>query len=677
MIAASRVSQTLPHGMGDWLAKAPRLVYSGLLMPQRVFISYRRGGPEEYLLDSLWLRLKMDLPPGEVFLDVYGIPVGDNWQDRLRDELASCEVLLALIGPKWIADIGRLGQPSDWVREEIGTAIEQAVPIIPVLCCGAGMPNEESLPQRIRPLTHSNAHTLPNSPGPAYTDSVRRLSKEICGAARSNRGRGPGPMATSSAVTSRPDPGTSPAEVRSWPPAVADALMDELEELLDELKRRATGYVAPEQGFRHLDEFASWVEGALVRTNAPCTFGPRPDWTGQNILAAFQQLRSRVLGLGAELINTDFIDALHELQTGHQDLALAQKLFAALDAPGETEETRATLLASVKSHAFGALDARLREKLDSVPPAHQLARVLRALGRKANNCTHHHLIELADAVCAELSGHPVARRIEAWRNTAAAELRYRRCAERLNVLRVALERTRGGLRIRELRALHPPVDTPGPCSDELTKSGRFEAVQFHSKLAPLLRSFKQPVGRRSWTWMKFVLQLELPADLAYSCLESSQDDAGRKLDESFQCVVVKPAGERYPEPLQGDICDPREPGNSALWESGATVQDMEDRIQQRKVDCLFAGQPVVQAAPPERGPKVCPALSLFARQCYPCSIHHLGKAGMARFLDRLFSPPASMPVERLLARIRELRLQGEPVVVLWDDGAYESNLQSV
>ena len=90
-----------------------------------------------------------------------GIPRGANFERALMNALEGCDVLLALIGPKWInckgSDGGRrLDVPDDWVRHEIVTALGRQILTVPVLFGGTPLPKEVELPEDLRPLCKNN-----------------------------------------------------------------------------------------------------------------------------------------------------------------------------------------------------------------------------------------------------------------------------------------------------------------------------------------------------------------------------------------------------------------------------------------------------------------------------------------------------------------------------------------
>jgi hypothetical protein len=125
-----------------------------------VIVSYRRS-------DSRWIagrivdRLERDLGKGDVFVDIDAIPFGMDFRDHLHGVLGRCDVLLAVIGPNWLAtdEAGRprIFEPTDWVRIEIETALAKGTPVIPVLIDRAPMPKVSELPESLHAFAFRQA----------------------------------------------------------------------------------------------------------------------------------------------------------------------------------------------------------------------------------------------------------------------------------------------------------------------------------------------------------------------------------------------------------------------------------------------------------------------------------------------------------------------------------------
>jgi hypothetical protein len=79
--------------------------------------------------------------------------------------VGSCDVLLTVIGAKWLTisdEHGRrrLNDPDDFLRLEIEAALTRNVRVIPILTDGARMPRADELPPSLVPLTRRQALEL-------------------------------------------------------------------------------------------------------------------------------------------------------------------------------------------------------------------------------------------------------------------------------------------------------------------------------------------------------------------------------------------------------------------------------------------------------------------------------------------------------------------------------------
>jgi TIR domain len=129
-------------------------------MATKIFISYRRDDSAGHA-GRVHDRLEREFGPDLLFMDVDAIPLGLNFIKVLREEVAKCDVLLALIGPSWLSardEEGnrRLDNPSDFLRIEIATALQRDTPVIPILLDGARMPKSAQLPKDLEELAVRN-----------------------------------------------------------------------------------------------------------------------------------------------------------------------------------------------------------------------------------------------------------------------------------------------------------------------------------------------------------------------------------------------------------------------------------------------------------------------------------------------------------------------------------------
>src|SRR5215831_15457441 len=129
-----------------------------------VFISYRReitAGEARALYNDLVNRLGKN----SVFTDVDTIALGRDFRSALQNTLASCDLMLVLIGRNW-ADVKdeqgrtRLQNPGDFVRLEIEAALKRDIVVMPVLVQGAHMPSADQLPPEIKDLAYRNGFEL-------------------------------------------------------------------------------------------------------------------------------------------------------------------------------------------------------------------------------------------------------------------------------------------------------------------------------------------------------------------------------------------------------------------------------------------------------------------------------------------------------------------------------------
>lgn len=141
---------TRPKQQGEWM--------------RAIFISYRRDDSEGQtgrLFDDLVAQFGQD----SVFMDVVGIAPGRDFRRAIDEQVATCGILLAMIGRNWLeakdeSGRRRLDDPMDFVRLETASALKRDIPVIPVLIRGASMPRAEQLPADLVELAYRNAVEL-------------------------------------------------------------------------------------------------------------------------------------------------------------------------------------------------------------------------------------------------------------------------------------------------------------------------------------------------------------------------------------------------------------------------------------------------------------------------------------------------------------------------------------
>lgn len=163
-----------------------------------IFMSYRRDDTEGQagrLFDDLTQQFGSDT----VFMDVAAIEAGRDFRRVIDEQVASCGVLLAIIGKNWLiaeneSRARRLDDTMDFVRLEIASALKRDIPVVPVLVQGAKMPRADDLPDDLKDLAFRNGVELTHA---RWDSDVQVLVKALRPHVRSNEE--PKPPATSQA----------------------------------------------------------------------------------------------------------------------------------------------------------------------------------------------------------------------------------------------------------------------------------------------------------------------------------------------------------------------------------------------------------------------------------------------------------------------------------------------
>lgn len=170
----------------------------------KVFIAYRHDDSAAYagrIID----RLDRELGRAMLFADVDTIPLGANFVEIIKETVARCYVLLAVIGANWLDardEDGRrrLDNPDDFVRLEIATALKLNIPVIPILLEGAKVPRADQLPQDLQELALRNGIDVRHS---SFHNDMDRLIRGLTGRLES---------VSSKSLT----PGSSKFSVKGW-----------------------------------------------------------------------------------------------------------------------------------------------------------------------------------------------------------------------------------------------------------------------------------------------------------------------------------------------------------------------------------------------------------------------------------------------------------------------------
>ena len=129
-----------------------------------IFINYRRD-ESMGMAGRLHDRLAQSFGRKNLFMDVDHIPPGVDFVTHLNNQVAACDVFLAIIGPNWLNVTNekgdrRLDATDDFVAIEIAAALARNIRVIPVLVDGARMPKVGELPKSLKPLVRRQAIDL-------------------------------------------------------------------------------------------------------------------------------------------------------------------------------------------------------------------------------------------------------------------------------------------------------------------------------------------------------------------------------------------------------------------------------------------------------------------------------------------------------------------------------------
>jgi hypothetical protein len=152
-----------------------------MLSPGSIFISYRRSDSID-VTGRIYDQLTSHYGQGVVFKDVDSIPYGTDFREHIRHWIYRCQVMIAVIGPTWLAAKDSDGNPKlenlqDWVRLELETALERKILIIPLLVSNAQPIRALELPDSLQAIAHLNCAQA--RPDPDFHQDLKRLIKNL------------------------------------------------------------------------------------------------------------------------------------------------------------------------------------------------------------------------------------------------------------------------------------------------------------------------------------------------------------------------------------------------------------------------------------------------------------------------------------------------------------------
>lgn len=213
----------------------------------KILISYRRED-SAHVTGRIYDRLVQQFGRTAVFKDVDSIPLGIDFRTYLDQQVAKCDVFLAVIGRNWMKPQGqkgksRLADPADFVRLEIEAALKRQIPVIPVLVEGASIPPVDRLPPSLQGLSYRNGIVV--RPDPDFHRDMDRLIEHLRAQIEGQQTHGPHPETPHPATdvsltTTMTDPEVEPPEQEHIEPAVLPSMADAPQRVVEPVEEEPT-----------------------------------------------------------------------------------------------------------------------------------------------------------------------------------------------------------------------------------------------------------------------------------------------------------------------------------------------------------------------------------------------------------------------------------------------------
>lgn len=283
-----------------------------MAVQRKIFISYRQADNPDFV-DRIRDRLTTQYGDENVFMDFISIPPGVQFADYLRDSMRKCDAVVAIIGPKWVELFKEKAGSfqDDYVRIELGLALELDKPIVPICIAGAKVPAASDLPPELRPLLKNNFAFLERT---TFADRIPRVLYGLEAAMRLKGGSAQNKVSTGETPAVKPTP---PAE-----PSAVDKLFDDMfkqpaAEFLNPLNvpKPAEAALSAEDYYnRALDhEAAGNRDGAIADYSEALRLNPRDADSHNNLANLLMENGDmlRAMGHYNRAVQNDPTSALH------------------------------------------------------------------------------------------------------------------------------------------------------------------------------------------------------------------------------------------------------------------------------------------------------------------------------------------------------------------------------
>ncbi|GAB1515514.1 toll/interleukin-1 receptor domain-containing protein [Actinophytocola sp. KF-1] len=160
----------------------------------KVFVNYRTKD-EAATAQLVRRHLSERIGDENVFLDTKSIEPGALFDDVLLKNVWRSDVMVSIIGVRWLDFPGKNGRaiddPADWIHRELHEALNHQVRIVPLLIGEARFPKEHELPERLAGLARRQFVILDlRTPEAGFARLDKALGLHVEEAAERGRGSG-------------------------------------------------------------------------------------------------------------------------------------------------------------------------------------------------------------------------------------------------------------------------------------------------------------------------------------------------------------------------------------------------------------------------------------------------------------------------------------------------------
>ncbi len=146
---------------------------------RKIFLNYRRADQPDFVERIRdWFAWKYGRD--SVFMDFDTIPPFTPFADFIKHQIHDCDVLVAIIGPRWLDLLHERieqGDDEDYVQLEIRLALEEAKPIAPICIKKAAVPRSRDLPSALRPML--DYHVAHLDAGRHFLDNIEMVISSL------------------------------------------------------------------------------------------------------------------------------------------------------------------------------------------------------------------------------------------------------------------------------------------------------------------------------------------------------------------------------------------------------------------------------------------------------------------------------------------------------------------